>query len=132
MNGFESSSTKTPEFKSFCKVFKNEFTKELLGIGATDIVFNFGHFYISGFFTIGEQKYYFLLPDVRGMQYSLKYHPDLHMAKLLYRCVEDYKDYVGGQNRYAKIEPDMSAKMCWSFKSSCIQTLNQFSMAMYG
>lgn len=118
MKGFESSSSKTPEFKSFCRVFKSEFTKELQSIGATDIVFTFGHFYISGFFTIGKenQKWYFSLSDVRGMDYSLINYPDSCQSKLMYREVKDYKDYTGGVNRYAKIEFDMSAKMCWYFK----------------
>lgn len=116
MKGFESSSTKTPEFKSFCRTFKSEFTKELQSIGATDIVFTFGHFYISGFFTIGEQKWYFSLSDVRGMDYSLIKYPDSCQSKLMYREVKDYKDYTGKQNRYAKIETGMAEEMCWYFK----------------
>ena len=116
MNGFESSSTKTPEFKSFCRVFKSEFTKELQSIGATDIVFSYGHFYISGFFTIGGEKWYFSLSDVRDMDDCLKHNPDSCICKLMYREVKDYKDYTGGQNRYVRIETDMSSKMCWYFK----------------
>jgi hypothetical protein len=115
--GFESSSEKTPEFKAFVKVFKKEFTSELKSIGATDIVFSVGHFYISGFFTIGTQAWYFSLPDVRGMSYGLFRDPDSCMNKLLYREAKDYKDYTGGVNRYAKIRFDMSADMCWYFKT---------------
>jgi hypothetical protein len=118
MKGFESSSTKTPEFKSFCSVFKKEFTCELESIGAVDIVFTFGHFYISGFFTIGKsnQKWYFSLSDIRGLDYSLVHYPDSCQSKLMYREVKDYKDYTGKQNRYAKIETGMAEEMCWSFK----------------
>ena len=63
--GFESSSTLTEEFKIFFDTFKKEFTQELKTIGAKDIVFSRGHFIISGFFTVGEQAYYFSLGDVR-------------------------------------------------------------------
>ena len=103
--GFESSCSKTPEFKSFCRIFKNEFTKELQSISARDIVFNFGHFYISGFFTIGTQAWYFSIPDVRGMEYCLN---QSCMGQLLYRTARDYKDYHGGQNRYVNIESGMA------------------------
>jgi len=115
--GFESSSGKTPEFLEFVKVFKKEFTKELQSIGATEILFSVGHFYISGFFTIGEQLWYFSLPDVRGMDYALANNPDSHMCKLLYRTAENYNDFCGGVNRYAKIRFDMAADMCWYFKT---------------
>ncbi len=119
--GFESSSGKTPEFKHFTKVFKKEFSRELQSIGATDIVFSVGHFYISGFFTVNAQPYYFSVPvlpikfKVRGMNH-LKTHPDSSTCKLLYRTAKDYKDYTGGVNRYVRIKLGMSADMCWYFK----------------
>jgi hypothetical protein len=106
--GFESSCSKTPEFKHFARVFKKEFSCELKSIAATDIVFNVGHFYISGFFTIGTQAWYFSIPDVRGSDYR--------MPQLMYRTAKHYKDFTGGQNRYVDIRFDMSADMCWSFK----------------
>ena len=115
--GFESSSSKTPEFKHFARIFKKEFTSELKSIAATDIVFSVGHFYISGFFTIGTQAWYFSIPDVRGMDYCLANNPNSTLCKLLYREARDYKDYSGGQNRYATIRFDMSADMCWYFKT---------------
>lgn len=115
--GFERSSGLTPEFIEFFKVFKKEFTVELKSIGCTNIEFNRGHFYISGFFTTADgQPYYFSLPDVRGIDYCLEYYPNSHMCKLLYRTVKDYNDYTGGQNRYATIRFDMASDMCWSFK----------------
>ena len=58
--GFESSSGKTPEFLTFFRTFKKEFRKELESIGATNIQINRGHFYVSGFFTVNGQCYYFM------------------------------------------------------------------------
>jgi len=116
LQGFESSSSKTPEFIAFCNVFKSEFTKELKSIDAKDIVFSIGHFYISGFFTIDKQAWYFSLPDVRQMDYVLKNNPNSCWSQLLYRTAKDYKDYRGGNNRYVKIETGMANEMCWSFK----------------
>jgi len=114
--GFESSSGKTPEFMAFTKIFKKEFTCELESISATNIVFSIGHFYISGFFTVDGQVYYFSIPDVRGINHCLANNPDSCMCQLLYRTAKDYKDYTGGVNRYAKIRFDMAADMCWYFK----------------
>jgi hypothetical protein len=112
--GFESNSSKTPEFKHFARIFKKEFTTELQSIGATDIVFSVGHFYISGFCTINGQAWYFKLGDVRGMEYVLN---QSCMGKLLYRTAQHYKDYTGGQNRYASIKEGMGEDMFWSFKT---------------
>lgn len=109
--GFESSSGKTPEFLAFFRTFKKEFTKELQFLGATNVQFSRGHFYLSGFFTLGTQAWYFSLSDVRGMDYVLQHNPDSCMAQLLYRSANDYKDYSGGANQYVRIESGMSAKM---------------------
>lgn len=110
--GFESSSGKTPEFLNFVKVFKREFTKELQSIGATNIKFSVGHFYISGFFTTNEGNiYYFSVPDVRDYSYCAATNPNSCMCKLLYRTAKDYKDYTGGMNQYVSIEPLMAKKM---------------------
>jgi hypothetical protein len=111
MKGFESSSGCTPEFKKFYSTFKKEFAKELKSIGAENIVFSRGHFYISGFFTINDQPYYFSISDVRGMDYSIKYNPDSCTSKLLYRTAKDYKDYLGGSNHFVKIESGMAKNM---------------------
>ena len=115
--GFQSSSGLTPEFVQFFRTFKSEFTKELKSIGATAIVFSRGHFYLSGFFTVDDQIWYFSLSDVRGIDYSLVHNPDSCMSKLLYRTATSYKDYTGGQNRYAVIKKGMAENMCWSFKA---------------
>lgn len=113
MKGFYSSSNTTKEFMNFVRTFRSEFTKELKSIGATDIQIGKGHFYVSGFFTVDGQAWYFSLSDVRGIQYCLN---QSCMGKLLYRTAKNYKDFTGGQNRYAKIETGMAQNMCWSFK----------------
>jgi len=101
-NGFESSSGLTPEFLEFFKVFKREFKKELNSIKASNITFSRGHFYVSGFFTVNNQPYYFSLSDVRGMG---------NLGTLMYRTANDYKDYTGGQNMFVTIENGMAEKM---------------------
>lgn len=101
--GFESSSTLTPEFAQFYRTFKSEFTKELKSVGATDIVFSRGHFYVSGFCTINGQIWYFSLSDVRGSEY--------YLPNLMYRTAKHYKDFTGGSNQWAKIEAGMTSRM---------------------
>ena len=100
LGNFQSSSGKTPEFVEFAKAFKKAWKMELLSIGATDIICSFGHFYISGFFTIGSQCYYFSLSDVRSP-----------ITEMLYRTAENNGDYTGGSNRYIKIGPGMAEGM---------------------
>jgi len=115
--GFESSSGKTPEFLAFVRTFKKEFLKELHSIGASNVEFSRGHFYVSGFFTYGDKMFYFNLGDVRGMDYVMKNNPDSYMAKLMYREVQSYTDYTGGMNRYVRIGEGMAQDMCWYFKT---------------
>jgi len=99
--GFESSSVKTPEFKRFATTFKRELTQELKSIGATNIKFSVGHFYISGFFTSKTgQVYYFSLSDVRG-----------YPTQLMYRTASSYKDYTGGMNQWVSISKGMAQRM---------------------
>lgn len=98
--GFESSSGLTPEFNTFYKTFKKEFTIELQTIGATDIRFSKGHFYFSGFYTVDNQIYYFSISDVR-------FFP----TDILYRTAKNYSDFSGGSNNYAKIESGIARKM---------------------
>jgi hypothetical protein len=94
--GFQSSSTLTPEFSQFFKTFKKEFTAELKKMGCEKIEIGRGHFYISGFFTASSgQIYYFSLSDVRsGFENNC----------LMYRTAKDYKDYTGGSNQFTVIE----------------------------
>ena len=93
---FESSCYATPQFKAFTSVFKSEFKKELKTIKAENIVFSVGHFYLSGFFTVGELIYYFDIGDVRMTQRTV-----------LIRVAKDYKDYSGGSNHYFEIKQNM-------------------------
>ena len=106
--GFESSSTLTPEFAQFYRTFKSEFTKELQSIGASDIQFSRGHFYVSGFYRIGNQAWYFSISDVRGMDLCLN---QWCMGQLLYRTAQHYKDYTGGCNQYVNFEQGMAQNM---------------------
>ena len=99
--GFESSSGLTPEFDAFSKVFTKEITKELADAGATDIKTHRGHFYLSGFYTVGTQCWYFNLPDVRGTG-----------GKIMYRTCKDYQDYTGGTNRWAELKTGVGVALC--------------------
>ena len=111
LGGFESSSQKTPEFLSFFRTFKSEFKKELQSIGATDIVFNRGHFNASGFFTIDSQPYYFSVPDVRDLGHTITNYPNSSMGQMLYRTAKHYKDFTGGSNRYVRFGVGMAKQM---------------------
>lgn len=96
-NGFQTSSGQTPEFIAFARAFKSELKKELESNGATDVQFSTGHFYLSGFYTVGKQAWYFSISDVRFFREE----------KILYRKADNYKDYSGGINLYTKIETGM-------------------------
>lgn len=107
--GFESSSQVTQEFKVFTKVFKNEMTKELKKLGATDIkVGTGGHFCLSGFFKVDEQWFYLSLSDVRDSEYLISQGRPI---ELLYRTAQHDKDFTGGGNQYVNIEPNMFGNM---------------------
>jgi len=109
--GFESSSGVTDEFKAFYSTFRSEFKKELKTIGATDAQFSRGHFYVSGFFTVDGQAYYFSISDVRDFIYSKVNNPMSCMHKMLYRTAQNYKDYTGGHNQWVSIESGMCKRM---------------------
>jgi hypothetical protein len=109
--GFESSSSLTPEFAKFYRTFKSEFTKELKSQGATEIEFHRGHFYLSGFCRVNGQLWYFSLPDVRGIGYTLKNNSNSCMSKLMYRTAQHNKDWTGGMNRYVTIREGMAEEM---------------------
>ena len=85
------------EFKSFARKFKNRFGKEVAKVGGINLQQNVGHYFISGFFTVGEQPYYYSLSDVR-------YFPD---DKLLIRTAKDYRDFTGGTNHFLPLEENM-------------------------
>ena len=99
--GFQTSTGKTPEFKKFARTFKAEFTKELESIGATKIVFSVGHFYISGFYTLDSQAWYFSQSDVRFFRDE----------RIMYRKAENYQDFTGGRNQHVNIESGMAKNL---------------------
>jgi hypothetical protein len=79
------------DFKSFYRKEKSRITKYLKSIGCTNIQFDYGFYFFSGFFTTNTgQMYYLSCSDVR----------DFPNDKYLYRTVKHYKDYTGGCNNY--------------------------------
>jgi len=93
-----------PEFVSFKRKFKSALVNELKsrGVDPKTIQFNYGHYYISGFFTTPSgQIYYFSISDVRHF----------FDIQLLYRTAQHYKDWRGGCNQYVEIENGMAARM---------------------
>lgn len=98
--GFESSSGTTPQFLSFVRTFRSEFTKILTAKGCTKIEVGKGHFYISGFFTAPSgQIYYFSLNDVRSFS-----EDGWNSGSLMYRTAEHYKDWTGGSNQWIRLD----------------------------
>ena len=89
--GFASSSSKTPEFKHFARIFKNEVTKAMLPWKVKITKFLTGHFYVSGFIRDERDNcYYFSISDVRFF----------HEPRILFRIAKDENDYTGGRNHY--------------------------------
>ena len=107
INHFGSSSYNTPEFDTFFNDFRKSFTNQLKKLNAKEIKFNKGHFFLSGFFKVGEQCFYFSLSDVRNG------FGDNDM--LLIRTAKDYKDYTGGSNNYVKIQSGMYKDIAKTF-----------------
>jgi len=104
---FDSGSVNSEAFNDFFEKFKTSFTNELKKVKATNLQFSKGHFYISGFFTVGEQVMYFSISDVRSyMSTDWKGTP-----QMLIRRADHYKDYTGGANNMVTIEPHMSKKI---------------------
>jgi hypothetical protein len=102
---FESSSHETPQFAAFYTKFVKAVKLELKKINATEIKLSKGHFFISGFFKVGEQCFYISLSDVRDNE-----------ANLLIRTAKDYKDYSGGANHYVEIDTYMAKKIARMFR----------------
>jgi hypothetical protein len=91
-----------PEFITFKRLFKSALLGELKKIDAVDVVFSYGHYYISGFFTVNTQPYYFSIGDVRSF-----FRMGNIEFPLLYRKVKDYKDFMGEGNQWLNMETDM-------------------------
>lgn len=89
--------TTSPDFShEFSKEFRSMMKEQIEKVGGTNYKQNVGHYYISGFFTVGEQPYYFSISDVRYAYPHEKY-------QMLIRTAKDYKDYTGGSNHFIEI-----------------------------
>lgn len=90
---FESSSGKTPQYLSWFRLFKREFTKFLTDNKASNIELGKpNHFDMSGFFTLNNQIWYFRIEDLRWSK-----------DNMLLRTAKSNKDYTGGQNQYVNL-----------------------------
>ena len=85
-------------FDEFFRLFKRSFSKVLKPLRAGKIRYTKGFFYISGFYTIGSQAYYFSLSDVRE---------NSREPMLLIRKADSYQDFTGEDNRYFLMRPNM-------------------------
>ena len=103
---FGSGSVNSHEFNIFFSLFKKSFTIELNMINAENIVFSKGHFYLSGFFTVQNQIFYFSLSDVRSSQQN---------PQLLVRTAKNYQDFSGGANNYVSLKKDIGWQMLFIF-----------------
>jgi hypothetical protein len=101
---FGSGTQNTPQFNEFFNRFKKSFTYQLNKLGASDISFSKGHFYLSGFFKVQDRWIYFSLGDVRTSNNDL-----------LMRTAKGPEDYTGGMNRYVSIENGMYKKIARAF-----------------
>lgn len=89
------------DFKSFARIFKNRFGKEIIKVGGVNHEQHTGHYYLSGFFDVNSQTYYYSLDDVRYPSY-----PN-HKNTILIRTATDHKDYHGGSNHYVELGENM-------------------------
>lgn len=97
-DGFQSSTMKTPEWKSFTRIFKNWLVKEFAKFGGTITEYNVGHFYVCGFFRTPDNRcYYFSISDVRFF----------NDKQLMWRTAVHEKDFTGGRNRYVSLAKGM-------------------------
>lgn len=85
------------DFKNFARVFKNRFGKEIAKVGGTNHEQYTGHYYLSGFFDVNEQSYYYSISDVRYF----------NVDNILLRTAKNHKDYTGGSNHYVKLNENM-------------------------
>ena len=89
------------DFMNWAKEFKHMIQEQIALVGGTDYKQNTGHYYVSGFFKVGEQCYYISCSDVRHWSY------DDIVNDILIRTARDYKDYTGGRNCRVSIEDNM-------------------------
>ena len=93
---FDSSSGKTEQYMTFCKVFRKQFKKlladnfDLKGIDGWN---SNAHFSQSGFFELNNGSiFYFSIEDLRWS------------PTFMIRRAKDFKDYTGGSNDYLNVE----------------------------
>ncbi len=90
---FESSSSKTPEYLAWHRLFKREFSDFLKSKGATNVeIGKTNHFDMSGFFTLGQKIWYFRISDIRGSKDTM-----------LIRTAKHYQDYTGVMNQHISL-----------------------------
>lgn len=93
---FESSSQRTPQYLSFHRMFKRQFSellKENFPISRIEIS-KPNHFDVSGFFELENKNiYYFSISDLRWSK-----------GDMLIRTAKDFKDYTGGSNNFLDLE----------------------------
>lgn len=107
---FGSGGHNSERFEEFFEDFKRAFTYQLKKLKANTISFSKGHYYISGFFKIEDQFYYFSLSDVRdGVRTFDK-------PKMLIRTAKSAEDYTGGGNNYVAIEEGMYKGIARTFR----------------
>jgi len=97
---FESSMGQTPEYKSWHRLFKREFTAFLTDfMGCSNIqIGKPNHFDISGFFQRPSgQIWYFLISDLRWSK-----------DNMLVRTAESFKDYTGETNQYVALDNEVN------------------------
>lgn len=89
----------TNEVNKFILSLKNQFKK----LGAKKIVAKMHYKYISGFFTVNEQAYYFSTSNFDNY------------SRLLIRTAKDYQDFTGGSNNFVDIKNGMYKKIAQIF-----------------
>ena len=104
-NEFESSCYKTKQFSDFCRIFKSEF-KKAFEPHTNRILINKGHFCISGFLELKDNRiYYFSLGDLRWNRNNNG------ICELIIRTAKDFKDYTGGSNTIIPMDEDIFIRL---------------------
>lgn len=95
---FESSTVKTPEFKSFARAYKKAL-QDKLGDNFEIMNWSVGHFHISAFiFNKINKKYVYLsCPDVRWSENEWR-------DNILIRTAQNETDYTGGVNHFTVLD----------------------------
>jgi len=109
---FGSGGYNSEQFNDFFEDFKKSFTYQLKRVNATEIEFSKGHFYLTGFFKVDEQYFYFSLSDVRYGLHQTDWRGNI---TLLMRTAKHNKDFTGGANNYVAIENGMYKNIARKF-----------------